>query len=423
MAKGSSSSSSSRASGMAAERSTNDSSKSTSKESTRGANTSVAGKTPASMTPSQLAASFGGKGESSSKSATPSKGGLKSDALNPGSKSSKDLSIGDLSKGISTVIGSLLSGLTGQPAPAAAKGGLSAKANTGIAGLTGNKAVVANEMAKAGYSKTAIAAAIGRLSVESYDKLDPKARNKGDAKNGTDSVGIAQWNQGRLANLNAFSKANGLKPDTIEAQAKFFVHELDTTHKQFGEQLRSATDTKSAVAAMLGYEAPKGYSKANPWGVPSANETLSRADKTLGMLGDGAPVSSKTAPSPSPFGYMFGQKDPAPGTGKVSAVVNKDSTKMQSNPIETALKFALDPVGTAFGILDKIDFSKATGADGTNQVSGGLGKERPGSYQDPVAAAPSVAAAISPVVAATTENPLLLRSQRKPFYWSNIKVL
>jgi hypothetical protein len=67
-----------------------------------------------------------------------------------------------------------------------------------------------------GYTDAQAAGIIGNLQQESGSTLDPNARNPGDGSDGSDSIGIAQWNSGRAANLLAYDPATGtVVPNTF----------------------------------------------------------------------------------------------------------------------------------------------------------------------------------------------------------------
>lgn len=67
-----------------------------------------------------------------------------------------------------------------------------------------------------GYTDAQAAGIIGNLQVESGQTLDPNSINPGDGSDGSDSIGIAQWNSGRAANLQAYDPATGeVVPNTF----------------------------------------------------------------------------------------------------------------------------------------------------------------------------------------------------------------
>lgn len=433
MAKASTSSSSSRAAGMAAERKTeSSSSKPAAKESTRGANTSVKGKTPSTQTPTQLAKSFGGTGSATSGTGkTPTNGGLKSAPLTGGKTSTKDVSIGNLANGISSVIGSLIGGLTGQAPAQPAPSGLSVKKGAGTpTGFkpTGNK------------TKDSFLTAIMPLAIKESKRtgIDPRIivaqaaveSEWGKKAPGNNFFGIKSHGKPGGQTVTTHEVINGKRVKVKDSFAQYAS--LEDSVKGYGDFILANPRYKpvmnaQGIDAQLAALGASGYASE-----PTYGKLIQSVAKGIQL--DSTPSgSAKTAPQAGPFGYMFGAEDPAPGTGKVTAEVNKDSSKMKSNPIETALKFALDPVGTAFKLIDSVGkngLDKAQPYDPfkPHPAMDRIGRSsepsrQPTAIPDPVVAAPSVAAAIAPSVAATTENPLLLSTQRKPFWWSNIKVL
>ncbi|MBN7809115.1 hypothetical protein JZX86_27735 [Agrobacterium rosae] len=107
---------------------------------------------------------------------------------------------------------------------------------------------------------------VGNLMQEST--FNTGARNAGDGRDGSDSIGIGQWNQDRARNLRAFG---GDKAGDLDTQLDFVMHELQGSGGNGGgseatawRNLQNAKDVHGATAAMIGYERPSGYSVKNP---------------------------------------------------------------------------------------------------------------------------------------------------------------
>lgn len=67
-----------------------------------------------------------------------------------------------------------------------------------------------------GYTDAQAAGIIGNLQQESGQTLNPNSINPGDGSDGSASIGIAQWNSGRAANLQAYDPATGeVVPNTF----------------------------------------------------------------------------------------------------------------------------------------------------------------------------------------------------------------
>jgi hypothetical protein len=108
-----------------------------------------------------------------------------------------------------------------------------------------------------GYTNAQAAGIVGNLTHES--KLNPGALNPGDGTDGTDSIGIAQWNSGRAQNLKAFAANRGTAYNDFETQLAFVDHELHTTEHVAKRHLDAATTPSSAAVAMSRFERYRGY--------------------------------------------------------------------------------------------------------------------------------------------------------------------
>lgn len=84
-----------------------------------------------------------------------------------------------------------------------------------------NVQYVFNQALAQGYTPQQAAGIVGNLQRESGPNLDPNAVNPGDGRDGTDSIGIAQWNSTRAENLLNYD------PTTGEVVPNEFVQEGD----------------------------------------------------------------------------------------------------------------------------------------------------------------------------------------------------
>lgn len=106
-------------------------------------------------------------------------------------------------------------------------------------------------------SREQTAGLVGNLFHESHG-LDPEAVNKGDAKDGSDSFGIAQWNMERLTALKRFAVARKGNYRSIDIQRQFVAHEMETTKKDALADLRSqSTVTGASESVRKNYEVGK----------------------------------------------------------------------------------------------------------------------------------------------------------------------
>lgn len=115
-----------------------------------------------------------------------------------------------------------------------------------------------------GWTPAQAAGIVGNIAAESG--LNTQARNPGDGSDGSDSIGIAQWNGNRAKALKSFADANGTDWHDLNTQIDFIDHELRTTEKQAGENLARSTTVEDAAAAFVGYERPQGWSPSNAKG-------------------------------------------------------------------------------------------------------------------------------------------------------------
>lgn len=124
---------------------------------------------------------------------------------------------------------------------------------------------------------------VGNLMQES--SLNPLARNRGDGTDGSDSIGIGQWNGDRARALQAFAAKNGTSPDDIATQLDFLVEELKTTEGGAYQRLLAASTVDEATAAMIGYERPQGWSAENPRGGHGWANRLAAASRAAELQG------------------------------------------------------------------------------------------------------------------------------------------
>lgn len=131
-----------------------------------------------------------------------------------------------------------------------------------------------------GWSKAQAAGIVGNLLAES--KLNTGARNPGDGSDGSDSIGVGQWNSDRAARLKSFAAQNHADWRDFGIQLAFVDHELRGTESGAGNRLKSAQSIDDATAAMVGYERPAGWSEANPRGAHNYKGRLGFAAQAAG---------------------------------------------------------------------------------------------------------------------------------------------
>lgn len=138
-----------------------------------------------------------------------------------------------------------------------------------------NIQIIRDTLKREGFSDMAIAASMARFSVES--KFDTNALNKGDGSDGSDSIGINQWNSDRAQGLRRYAAARGTKVHDPETQAMYYAAEakgLVGGEGKYGAKLLAATTPDAAAQAVMGMVRPAGYTDANPTGGLGYKETL-----------------------------------------------------------------------------------------------------------------------------------------------------
>lgn len=104
-------------------------------------------------------------------------------------------------------------------------------------------------------------ALIARFQQESGPGLNTTAHGDRNLPGG--SHGIAQWNRERLDGLKRFGGDNWTDAAT---QARYVLHELNTSERGAGDALRAAQNPEQALHAAMNYERPQGWTRANPAG-------------------------------------------------------------------------------------------------------------------------------------------------------------
>ena len=133
-----------------------------------------------------------------------------------------------------------------------------------------------------GWTPTQAAGIVGNLVAESGSQLNTQARNSGDGSDGSDSIGIAQWNGARATALKDFAAAQGKDWHDIDVQTDFIDHELRTSERGAGENLARSQTAEDAAAAFVGYERPAGWSATNPRGAMHFDKRAAEARRIAG---------------------------------------------------------------------------------------------------------------------------------------------
>ncbi len=135
---------------------------------------------------------------------------------------------------------------------------------------------------------------VGNLQGESGQSLNPAAINPGDGRDGSDSIGIGQWNGGRAQALKDYAASKNVPWSDLNTQLEFLHSELKGTESGAYARLAAAKTPEEAGQAMLAYERPK------DWNKPGAHpERAQYAAKAFAAYGGGqTPMAA--APDPPP---------------------------------------------------------------------------------------------------------------------------
>jgi tail lysozyme len=149
---------------------------------------------------------------------------------------------------------------------------------------------------------------VGNLQGESGQGLNPNAVNPGDGTDGSDSIGIGQWNGDRAKALKDYAASQGQPWNDLTTQLQFLHAELKGPESAAYNSLLAAQTPEQAGQAMLAYERPKDWNK--PGAHPERAQYAARAYAAYG--GGNAPPGTPAAPvAPTPQAPpIFAQAQP-----------------------------------------------------------------------------------------------------------------
>jgi len=133
-----------------------------------------------------------------------------------------------------------------------------------------------------GWSQASAVALAGNLAGESGFR--PDAVNPGDGRDGSDSIGIGQWNGSRAAALKAFAAERKKDWTDLQTQLEFMDRELRSTEQATGQALMRAGSVEEAARAAIGFFRPAGWTSANPEGGHNYQGRLANARRLTGGL-------------------------------------------------------------------------------------------------------------------------------------------
>lgn len=146
-----------------------------------------------------------------------------------------------------------------------------------------------------GLSPVQAAGIVGNLQGESGQRLNTQTINPKDGRDGSDSIGIAQWNSGRAQALKDYAASKGTPHTDLTTQLEFLHSELKGPEKAAYDKLLAAQTPEEATRAMLAFERPK------DWNVPGSHPQRTQyAAKAFAQYGGGQPGPSPQATAASP---------------------------------------------------------------------------------------------------------------------------
>lgn len=158
-----------------------------------------------------------------------------------------------------------------------------------------NAQIAFNYFVGQGLSPVQAAGIVGNLQGESGQRLNTNTINPKDGRDGSDSIGIAQWNSSRAQALKDYAASKGVPHTDLNTQLEFLHSELKGPEKAAYDKLLAAQNPEEATRAMLAFERPK------DWNVPGSHPQRSQyAARALAAYGGGqqqpAPASPPSAP-------------------------------------------------------------------------------------------------------------------------------
>jgi hypothetical protein len=166
-----------------------------------------------------------------------------------------------------------------------------------------------------GMTPAQAAGIVGNLQGESGQGLNTGSINPGDGRDGSDSIGIAQWNGTRAQALKAYADSKGVPWTDLNTQLEFLHSELRGPEASAYKGLQAAQTPEEAARAMLAYERPKDWNKPG-----SHPERAKYAVAAYSAYGGSQPAQTPAQPQPAqpataaPANGLLAQA-PAPAPG------------------------------------------------------------------------------------------------------------
>jgi len=160
---------------------------------------------------------------------------------------------------------------------------------------TDNARVAFDYYVSQGLSPVQAAGIVGNLQGESGQGLNPNAVNRGDGRDGSDSIGIGQWNSTRAQALKEYAAAKGVPWNDLNTQLEFLHQELKGPERGAYDRLMAARTPEEAGQAMLAFERPKDWNK--PGAHPERGQYAARVFSAYGG-GQAAPTPQASVSPP-----------------------------------------------------------------------------------------------------------------------------
>lgn len=163
---------------------------------------------------------------------------------------------------------------------------------------TDNAASAFNFFVGQGLAPHQAAGIVGNLQGESGQGLNPNAVNKGDGRDGSDSIGIGQWNGPRAEALKAYAASKGANWNDLGTQLEFLHSELQGPEKRAYAALQASTTPEEAGRAFMAYERPKDWNVAGSH--PERARNAAAVYRVYGQAGQGGSSQPSQATPASP---------------------------------------------------------------------------------------------------------------------------
>lgn len=188
-----------------------------------------------------------------------------------------------------------------------------------------------------GLSPVAASGIVGNLQGESGQGLDPTSVNKGDGADGSDSIGIGQWNGQRAQGLKDYAASKGVPWTDLNTQLEYLHSELQGPEKGAYQGLLAAQTPEQAGQAMLAYERPKDWNK--PGAHPERGQYAARAYAAYAGGGQpqapGAPlqIAPQAVPRQQPAPTFLNQQPSAAASADDGPIFPMQTASTPAAPI------------------------------------------------------------------------------------------